>query len=80
MRKSRVCVKLQKKDVMTNEMTGDRISQGMDKIADLQHNLVDRTRECAQATDSYVHDNPWVAVAIGAGIGLLMGLLISRGD
>lgn len=35
-------------------------------------------KEAAKTTDEYVHENPWQAVAISAGVGLLVGLLISR--
>ncbi|WP_293776826.1 DUF883 domain-containing protein [uncultured Oxalicibacterium sp.] len=37
-----------------------------------------RTKEVAATTDDYVHQNPWRAVAISAGIGLLAGFLFSR--
>jgi len=37
-----------------------------------------RTKEVAATTDDYVHENPWRAVAISAGVGLLFGFLISR--
>ena len=65
---------------MANEITGDRMSESMNKLSDAQRALVDRTKEYAQVTDSYVRDNPWVAIAVGAGIGLLVGLLIARAD
>lgn len=35
-------------------------------------------REAAQDADSYVRDNPWVAVGIAAAAGLLLGGLLSR--
>ena len=37
-----------------------------------------KTKQTAKATDAFVHENPWKAVGIGAGIGLLVGLLMSR--
>jgi ElaB/YqjD/DUF883 family membrane-anchored ribosome-binding protein len=49
--------------------------------ADLIHYqdaVVEKTKEAAKATDEYVHENPWRAIAIGGGVGLLVGLLISR--
>jgi len=39
---------------------------------------VERTRAAAQATDDYVHDNPWQAVSIGAGVGFLVGFILGR--
>jgi ElaB/YqjD/DUF883 family membrane-anchored ribosome-binding protein len=37
-----------------------------------------RAREVADATDEYVRENPWQSVGIAAGVGLLLGLLLSR--
>lgn len=37
-----------------------------------------RTKEVAVTTDDYVHHNPWRAVTISAGVGLLLGVIISR--
>jgi len=48
------------------------------KIADAQDALLERTRAAARATDDYVHDNPWRAVGVAAGLGLVVGLLIGR--
>jgi len=48
------------------------------KLQDLQDDAVDRARAAARATDEYVHDNPWQAIGIGAAIGFLVGLVVSR--
>jgi ElaB/YqjD/DUF883 family membrane-anchored ribosome-binding protein len=37
-----------------------------------------RGKEAARATDSYVRERPWQAIGVGAGLGLLIGLLIGR--
>jgi len=37
-----------------------------------------RTKEAALTTDDYVHKNPWRAVTISAGIGLVLGVIMSR--
>jgi ElaB/YqjD/DUF883 family membrane-anchored ribosome-binding protein len=37
-----------------------------------------RTKEVALTTDDYVHKNPWRAATISAGIGLLLGVIMSR--
>jgi len=36
------------------------------------------SRETAQATDQYVKENPWAAVVVSAGIGLVIGFLVAR--
>lgn len=48
------------------------------KLADVEELMIDRTKQAARATDEFVHDNPWKAVGIAAGIGLIVGLLIGR--
>jgi ElaB/YqjD/DUF883 family membrane-anchored ribosome-binding protein len=47
-----------------------------ERLADLEHTAVERARATAQATDHYVHENPWQAVGITAGVGVLVGLAI----
>ncbi|HUG72318.1 MAG TPA: hypothetical protein VMK82_02730, partial [Steroidobacteraceae bacterium] len=37
-----------------------------------------RAREFAADGDKYVHDNPWTAVGVAAGVGVLLGVLLSR--
>jgi ElaB/YqjD/DUF883 family membrane-anchored ribosome-binding protein len=48
------------------------------ELETMEKAMLDGTRRAARATDSYVHDHPWEAVGIGAGVGLLLGLLIGR--
>jgi len=48
------------------------------RIADEQVELLVKTKEAAKATDAYVHENPWKAVGVAAGIGLVIGLLSGR--
>lgn len=42
----------------------------------LENSMLARSKLAAQATDTYVHDHPWGAVAVGAAVGVLAGLLI----
>jgi ElaB/YqjD/DUF883 family membrane-anchored ribosome-binding protein len=48
------------------------------KLSEAQDALVEKGKIAAQATDDYVHEKPWHAVGIAAGIGLVVGLLIGR--
>ena len=48
------------------------------KLADAQDALIEKGKIAAQAPDDYVHEKPWHAVGIAAGIGLVVGLLIGR--
>jgi len=47
-----------------------------ERVADLQHAAAEKARATAQATDAYVHDKPWQAIGITAGVGVLVGLAV----
>jgi ElaB/YqjD/DUF883 family membrane-anchored ribosome-binding protein len=53
-----------------------------EKLVDIEHAAVERTKAAARATDEYVHDNPWRAIGVSAGVGvavgLMLGLLLNR--
>ena len=48
------------------------------RLLEAQDALIAKTREAARATDEYVHEKPWHAVGVAAGIGLLIGYLLGR--
>lgn len=60
------------------ERLQEQMHRAKDRLADTREVVVDKTKEAARATDEYVHDNPWRAVGIAAGVGLIIGMLIGR--
>ncbi len=60
------------------ERIQDRLHTAKIKLAEAEEALLIRTREAAKATDEFVHDKPWYAVGIAAGVGLIVGMLIGR--
>jgi len=48
------------------------------RMLEAQDALIAKTKEAARATDEYVHEKPWNAIGVAAGIGLLIGYLIGR--
>ncbi len=48
------------------------------RMAEAQAVMIAKTRAAAKATDVYVHDNPWQAIGVAAGLGLAIGWLIGR--
>jgi ElaB/YqjD/DUF883 family membrane-anchored ribosome-binding protein len=48
------------------------------RMSESQAALLVKTKEAAKATDVYVHENPWKAVGVAAGVGLVVGLLSAR--
>src|ERR687891_2250017 len=59
------------------ERIQDSLHQAKVKLAEAEALVTEHAKQAARYTDEYVHDNPWRAVGIAAGIGLLLGLLIS---
>ena len=60
------------------EKIQDSLRHAKVKLAEVEEVLIDKGKQAARATDEYVHDHPWKAVGIAAGIGLIVGLLIGR--
>ena len=56
----------------------ERLHGAKVRLGEAEAALVAKTRAAARATDNYVHESPWTAVGIAAGVGLLVGLIISR--
>lgn len=54
------------------------LSQAKAKIIDAEAALLEHAKAAAKATNIYVHQNPWQAVGITAGIGLLVGFVLGR--
>jgi len=58
------------------------VSQAKARLADASARARTYATETAQATDRYVHDNPWKSIAVGAAAGaavaLVASLLLSR--
>jgi ElaB/YqjD/DUF883 family membrane-anchored ribosome-binding protein len=73
----------------TATQTGDRVDgirarareslqQARSRLKEAEGEAVEHVREAAATADEYVRGNPWQVVGIAAGVGLLLGLLISR--
>lgn len=61
------------------ERIQDRLIVAKARMADAEDAMLERTRQAARATDDYVQENPWRAVGFAAAVGLVVGVLISRG-
>ena len=55
-----------------------RMNQAKDDLLKWQAAVVEKAKAAGHATDEFVHENPWKSVGIAAGVGLLLGLLVSR--
>jgi len=74
----------------TAGQAGEKVSSARERIQEnlvaakarliaAEEAVVAKTKQAAKVTDEYVHENPWKAVGIAAGAGLIIGMLISRG-
>lgn len=55
----------------------ESVHAARERLAELQEGAMDKTRELVHEGEEYVRRNPWRSVGIAAGVGLLLGLLIS---
>lgn len=73
----------------TSAQTGEKIQevraraeeslrQARTRLTVIEDEAMQRAREVADATEEYVKENPWQSIGIAAGVGLLVGLLLSR--
>ncbi len=53
--------------------------EGKKALAEAEKVVLERSKEYADIADDYIRENPWSAVGIAAGVGLILGLLIKRG-
>ena len=56
----------------------ESLQQARERLAAAEQVTVQRARKTAQSVDQLVHERPWQAVGIAAGVALLLGLLIGR--
>jgi len=48
------------------------------RLAQAEALLKEKAKIAAATTDDYVHDHPWTAMGVSAGVGVIIGLLIGR--
>lgn len=60
------------------ERIRDRMSKAKVELLHLQQATVEKAKAAGHATDVFVHENPWKSIGVAAGVGLVIGLLISR--
>ncbi|MDX3773879.1 YqjD family protein [Chromatiaceae bacterium AAb-1] len=53
------------------EKLEEQLTQAGEKVSE-------KARAVSDCTNHYVHDNPWTSVGIGAAVGVVIGVLLSR--
>jgi len=64
--------------VALRERMRERMNKAKVELSRLQQVTVEKAKAAGHATDEFVHENPWKSIGIAAGLGLVVGLLISR--
>jgi ElaB/YqjD/DUF883 family membrane-anchored ribosome-binding protein len=66
----------------TTARAGEGLQESLDNIEmkfnDVRDSVIDRTKEYARTTNSFVSKNPWVVLGISTGLAFLAGMLIGR--
>ena len=55
-----------------------RMEQAKADLARLQDAAMGSAKDAGRAADEYVHENPWLAIGVAAGLGFVLGMLVSR--
>ena len=56
----------------------ETLNSAKESLSSVEGTVTEKAKGVAERTDEFVHRNPWEAVGVAAGIGLLLGLLIRR--
>lgn len=56
----------------------ETLSGAKESLSIFEGKLVDKAKAAAEGADDFVHRNPWEAVGVAAGFGLLIGLFMGR--
>jgi ElaB/YqjD/DUF883 family membrane-anchored ribosome-binding protein len=60
----------------------ERAAEGLHRaslrLSEARHAAAEKSRAAARHADDWVHAHPWTAVGAAAGIGFLLGMLVSR--
>lgn len=56
----------------------ESLSAARERLDEVKDSAIEQARDAISSGDEYVRKNPWQAVGIAAGIGIVIGLLLRR--
>ena len=69
----------------TADVAGEKVGEARQRLAaalerskEIYGRVREKTIEGAKATDQAVHEHPYQAIALGVGVGAILGYLVSR--
>ncbi len=60
------------------ERAAENLHRASLRLSEVRVAAAEKSRVAARRADDWVHANPWAAVGTAAGIGFLLGMLVSR--
>jgi len=60
------------------ERAAEQLHRASLRLGEARAVAAERSRAAARRADDWVHANPWAAVGAAAGVGFLLGMLVSR--
>jgi ElaB/YqjD/DUF883 family membrane-anchored ribosome-binding protein len=56
----------------------ESVARARERLHTLETQGKERVTAAAHQADHYVHENPWQSIAIAAGVGAIVGILLAR--
>ena len=53
------------------------LANAKDRLRDLQHAATDKVGAASKSTDEYVHEHPWQAIGVAAGLAVITSVVVS---
>lgn len=64
--------------VATADVAGEKVNEARKRLAAALGRVRDKTMEKAQVVDEQVHEHPYHAMGLAFGVGILIGVLVTR--
>jgi ElaB/YqjD/DUF883 family membrane-anchored ribosome-binding protein len=64
--------------VELRERAAENLHRASVRLSEARVAAAEKSRVAARRADDWVHANPWAAVGAAAGVGFLLGMLVSR--
>lgn len=61
-----------------SEYIAEAVRTARQRLDELEEQVRDKAHDATRATEYFVRKHPWQSVGLAAGIGLIVGVLISR--
>lgn len=60
------------------ERAQESLTKARERLGDLQDDVLAQARDAVESTDRYVHESPWAAIGVAAGVAFVLGVLVGR--